>query len=185
MFLLILGRRYGVTDQTGYSPTHQEGTGQRIPRLLFELASLNDTERDGRLNDWLRSLHHEISGASFTNDADLVAQLDARLREMAAQSERLWIKLGRIVFHGTVNSRFDNRGDAEITVAARVTDGDLRRALLDAGVSKRILPPATWFLEENSERTRTPKTTGGWEKKEVLRFLTSVKKPEISRNSWV
>lgn len=138
VFLLILGSRYGVTDQTGYSPTHQEGNRaaeKRIPRLLFELASLKDSERDGRLNDWLRSLHHEISGASFTNDADLVAQLDARLREMAAQSERLWIKLGRIVFPGTVNSRFDNRGDAEITVAARVTDGDVRRALLDAGVS--------------------------------------------------
>ena len=54
---------------------------------------------------------------------------------MAAQSERLWINFGRIVFPGTVNSRFDNRGDAEITVAARVTDGDVRRALLDAGVS--------------------------------------------------
>ena len=25
VFLLILGSRYGVTDQTGYSPTHQEG----------------------------------------------------------------------------------------------------------------------------------------------------------------
>lgn len=103
VFRLMLGSRYGVTDQTGYSPTHQEGNRaaeKRIPRLLFELASLKDSERDGRLNDWLRSLHHEISGASFTNDGDLVAQLDARLREMAAQSERLWIKLGALLHAG-------------------------------------------------------------------------------------
>ena len=56
VFLLILGSRYIITDQTGYSPTHQEGNRaaeQRIPRLLFELASLKDSERDGRLNDWL------------------------------------------------------------------------------------------------------------------------------------
>ena len=110
VFLLILGSRYGITDQTGYSPTHQEGNRaaeKRIPRLLFELASLKDSERDGRLNDWLRSLHHEISGASFTNDADLVAQLDARLREMAAQSERLWIKLDFVV---TIRSQDQSPG---------------------------------------------------------------------------
>jgi hypothetical protein len=138
VFVLILGSRYGVTDQTGYSPTHQEGNRaaeSRIPRLLFEVASVKDFERDGRLNDWLRSLHHEISGASVNGERDLVAQLDARLREMAAQSERLWIKLGNIVFPGTVNSRFDNRGDGEITVAARVIDGDVRRALLHGGLS--------------------------------------------------
>jgi hypothetical protein len=138
VFVLFLGHRYGVTDASGYSPTHQEGNRaaeRRIPRLLFQLRSVQNSDRDGRLNDWLRSLHNEISGALFTNASDLVAQLDGRLREMAAQSERLWIKLGSIVFPGTVNSRFDGRGDGEITVAARVTDGAVRRALLGGGQS--------------------------------------------------
>jgi hypothetical protein len=140
VFVLILGSRYGVTDQSGYSPTHQEGNRaaeKRIPRLLFTFGFVNESNRDGRLNDWLRSLFNELSAATFTNENDLVAQLDARLREIAAQSERLWIKLGRLVFPGTVSSRFDNRGEGEITVTANVTDGAVRRALLESGHSYR------------------------------------------------
>ncbi|MDX6577315.1 MAG: hypothetical protein QOE96_3268 [Blastocatellia bacterium] len=140
VFVLMLGSRYGVTDQTGYSPTHQEGNRaaeRRIPRLLFTLGTLNDPDRDGRLNDWLRSLRNELSGGSFANANDLVGQLDARLREMAARSERLWIKLGALVFPGIVNSRFDNRGEGEITVTANVTDGEVRRALVEGGQSYR------------------------------------------------
>lgn len=52
---------------------------------------------------------------------------------MAAQSERLWIKLGSLVFPGTVNSRFNSSGDSEITVAARISDGEVRRVLLGVG----------------------------------------------------
>lgn len=150
VFVLILGSRYGVTDQTGYSPTHQEGNRaaeRRIPRLLFTLGTINDSDRDGRLNDWLRSLRNEISGASFSAASDLVSQLDARLQEMAARSERLWIKIGALVFPGIVNSRFDSRGEGEITVTANVTDGEVRRALLEGGQLYRSRPRAeriTW-----------------------------------------
>src|SRR5882724_4752422 len=140
VFVLMLGSRYGVTDQTGYSPTHQEGNRaaeRRIPRLLFTLGTVNDADRDGRLNDWLRSLRNELSGASFMTANDLVGQLDARLREMAARSDRLWIKLGALVFPGIVNSRFDSRGEGEITVTANVSDGEVRRALIEGGQSYR------------------------------------------------
>ncbi|MGH9970587.1 MAG: DUF4062 domain-containing protein [Pyrinomonadaceae bacterium] len=136
VFVLILGTRYGVTDPSGYSPAHQEGNRaaeRRIPRLLFTLSAVDDSVRDGRLNDWLRSLQSEVSGASFASQIDLIAQFDARLREMAAQSERLWIKLGELVFPGTVKSRFTSSGEGEITVAARVSDGEVRRALLRLG----------------------------------------------------
>lgn len=153
VFVLILGSRYGVTDQSGYSPTHQEGNRaaeRRIPRLLFTLGTLNDSDRDGRLNDWLRSLHSEVSGASFATVNDLVGQLDARLREMAAQSERLWIKLGNLVFPGTVRSRFDSRGEGEIVVAANVTDGAVRRALLEGGQSYRSRSRAERITWSNS-----------------------------------
>jgi hypothetical protein len=136
IFVLLLGSRYGVTDASGYSPTHQEGNRaaeRRIPRLLFTLATVKDSERDGRLNDWLRSLYGELAGASFTSEADLVAQLDARLREMAARSERVWIKLGSLVFPGAVSSRFEGGGGGEFVVTARVRAGGVRRALLEYG----------------------------------------------------
>jgi len=150
VFILILGSRYGVADYSGFSPTHQEGNRaaeKRIPRLLFTFGTINDSDRDGRLNDWLRSLHNELSGASFATATDLVGQLDARLREMAAQSERLWIKLGSLVFPGTVSSRFDSRSEGEITIAANVTSGAVRRALLEGGQSYRsrsIAERITW-----------------------------------------
>jgi uncharacterized protein DUF4062 len=136
IFVLLLGGRYGVTDDSGYSPTHQEGNRaaeRRIPRLLFTLATVKDSDRDGRLNDWLRSLYGELAAASFTAEADLVAQLDARLREMAARSERVWIKLGNLVFPGTVTSRFEGTGGGEFVVTARVRAGGVRHALLEYG----------------------------------------------------
>jgi Domain of unknown function (DUF4062) len=136
VFVLLLGGRYGVTDGSGYSPTHQESNRaaeRRIPRLLFTLASVKNSERDGRLNDWLRSLYGELAAASFSAEADLVAQLDARLREMAARSERVWIKLGNLVFPGTVTSRFEGTGGGEFVVTARVRAGGVRHALLEYG----------------------------------------------------
>jgi hypothetical protein len=135
-FLLLLGSRYGAADSTGYSPTHQEGNRaaeSRKPRLLFVLETVKDSERDGRLNDWLRSLYNELSGGTFTSATDLVAQLDARLREMAAQNERVWIKLGRIIFPGAVTSRFEGNNGGQFIVTARVGDGRVRRALVELG----------------------------------------------------
>ncbi|MGB7923076.1 MAG: DUF4062 domain-containing protein [Pyrinomonadaceae bacterium] len=134
IFVLIVGSRYGVTDASGYSPTHQEGNRaaeRKIPRMLFTLGTVRDSERDGRLNDWLRSLFNEVAGASFPTTSDLVAQLDARLREMAAQSERLWIKLGNLVFPGKVTARFEGSGGGQFVVTARVSGGEVRRALLE------------------------------------------------------
>ena len=136
ILVLLLGSRYGVTDSSGYSPTHQEGNRAaelRLPRLLFTLATVKDSERDGRLNDWLRSLYGELAGASFASETDLVAQLDARLREMAARSERVWIKLGNLIFPGSVTSRFEGTGGGEFVITARVRGGGVRRALLDYG----------------------------------------------------
>jgi len=137
VFVLILGSRYGIADASGYSPTHQEGNRaaeRKIPRLLFTLAGVKASERDGRLNDWLNSLYNEISGAPFTSPDDLVGQLSARLREMAAQSERIWIKLGNLVFPGQVTSQFGAAtSSSNFTVTARVTGSRVRHALLALG----------------------------------------------------
>lgn len=136
IFILLLGSRYGVTDSSGYSPTHQEAkraAERKIPRLLFTLATVKDSDRDGRLNDWLRSLYAELSGASFTSSGDLIAQLDARFREMAARGERLWIKLGHIVFPGKVATNFEGAGSGQFVVTATVGTGAVRRSLLELG----------------------------------------------------
>jgi len=133
IFVLLVGKSYGIADSTGYSPIHKEAnqaTKRQIPRLIFMLEGIQDSERDGRLNDWLFSLYKEVSVASFSTHS-FVSQLDARLREMAARSYRFWIKLGNLVFPGLVKSEsIPSRGGNHFTVTARVTQGSVRHALL-------------------------------------------------------
>lgn len=134
--LFLLGSRYGVTDESGYAPTHQEANRaaeQKIPRLLFTLSTVKAAERDGRLNDWLNSLYREISGATFATADDLIAQLESQFRDLAARSERVWIKLGNLIFPGKVVSQSSASGSRMFTITARVTAGRVRQALLSLG----------------------------------------------------
>jgi hypothetical protein len=133
LFVLALGNRYGVSDDTGYSPTHKEANRAKelqIPRLLF---TLPDAGRDGRLNDWLRSLYSEIAGLTVDSPQGLVVQLEARLQELAARSERNWIKLGRLVFPGKIKTQASAHGGQRFTVAARPSSNAVRNALLALG----------------------------------------------------
>jgi hypothetical protein len=135
LYVLLLGARYGVPDTTGYSPTHKEGNRAKelgLSRLLFVRGDVADRDRDGKVNDWLRGLYNEVSGAQYTTPEELAGLLEARLREIAAQQESLWLKLGPLVFPGHFAARRGGRG-AEYTVTARVRDGRVRRALLELG----------------------------------------------------
>lgn len=138
IFLLMLGRRYGVADASGASPTHKEAlraVERNIPRLLFVLSGVDSRERDVKLNDWLSSLYNELSAAAFDSPETLVARLNAQLRELAAQNERTWIKLGSLVFPGRVKANFTNTGGGEFSITARVSAGRVRHTLLSLGNS--------------------------------------------------
>jgi hypothetical protein len=131
VFIVLLGSRYGVSDATGYSPTHKEGEQAKargLPRLVFDLSVLRDGPRDGRLVDWLKSLQAEVSIARFSNEEDLLRQLDQRLREMASYQETPWLKLGPIVVPGTVEQQ-SRGGDTEFTVRIRTRDPKVQRVL--------------------------------------------------------
>jgi hypothetical protein len=149
IFVLMLGRRYGIADASGASPTHKEAiraASRNIQRLLFTLAGVESRERDVKLNDWLASLYNEISGASFDSSETLVARLDVQLRELAAQGERTWIKLGDLVFPGKVKASFATSSGGEFTITARVSAGRVRHALLELGgsFSRRRADRLTW-----------------------------------------
>jgi hypothetical protein len=138
IFLLLLGRSYGVADASGASPTHQEemrAAERNIPRLLFTMSGIDSRERDAKLNRWLGSLYNELSAATFDTPEMLVASVDAKLRELAAQSDRTWIKLGSLVFPGKVKANFNPGGGGEFTIVARVSTGSVRHALLSLGNS--------------------------------------------------
>jgi hypothetical protein len=137
LFVLALGTRYGVTDSSGFSPTHREADRAKeraIPRLLFVKSDVVPSDRDGRLNDWLGSLRSEVSTGSFINTQDLCAAIEAQLRAMAAQQETPWIKLGRLVFPGRVSRRATRTG-GEFRVHGRVRDPAVRHELARLGDS--------------------------------------------------
>ena len=131
LFVLLLGSRYGVSDASGYSPTHKEANRARerdLPRLLFLRSEVGDADRAGKLNDWLRGLYAEVSGASYSSPEDLCSRLEDQLREMAAKQESLWLKLGPLVFPGRVSERRTS-GNSTYIITARVRDGAVRRGL--------------------------------------------------------
>ncbi|HEX8145577.1 MAG TPA: DUF4062 domain-containing protein [Pyrinomonadaceae bacterium] len=136
IFVLMLGRRYGIADASGASPTHKEAiraAERHVLRWLFLLGGVNPSERDVKLNDWLGTLYNEVSGASFDTPETLVSRLDAQLREKAAEGERTWIKLGNLVFPGKAKSGSGAGGGKEFTVTARVSAGRVRHALMELG----------------------------------------------------
>lgn len=147
LLVLLVGSRYGITDESGYSPTHREviRAGERgIPRLLFELSAVPPSDRDGRLNDWLRSLHNEVSTAEAASEDELASKLGARLRELAASQERTWIKLGRLAFPGLVE-RTTGQSGSTLTVSASIREPALRREFQDlAGAPHRAGDRLTW-----------------------------------------
>jgi len=133
LYVLLAGTSYGVQDDTGFSPTHQEGERAKergIPRLLMENAE-SSAGRDGYLRRWIGALYREVSGGQYRSPEDLIAALEVRLREMASAQATPWIKLGQLVFPGRVRRRGGSQG--EIIVTGTVRGGALRRAISDLG----------------------------------------------------
>ena len=153
--LLLVGSRYGRSDESGYSPTHQEANRAAaldLPRLLFERDGVPTSDRDGRLNDWVGSLYSEVSGARYTDPDDLVRKLDKQLRELASSQDTYWIKLGPLVFPGTVIRR-SSRGTTEFTIRAVLREPAVRRAVasLLAHHGNRVSAERlTWALETHA-----------------------------------
>lgn len=135
LYLLLAGKRYGIADRSGYSPTHKEGNRAKelgLTRLVFASA-LAPEDRDGKLNDWLASLKNELSLARYYSVENLLLQLESRLREIASAQESPWVKLGRLIFPGSVRHRRKNAAGAEFIVRARVQSHAVRRSVMRLG----------------------------------------------------
>jgi hypothetical protein len=157
LFVLLVGGRYGQSDTTGYSPTHKEGNRASelgLTRLLFERASIDPSQRDGRLNDWIKSMYSEVSAGRYDSIEELVAKLDSRLREIASGQETYWVKLGDLVFPGSVR-RLSSGGHTTFVVSAEVRDAAVRRAigaLTERRGGQHQADRLTWALETHPVR---------------------------------
>lgn len=133
LFVLMLAGRSGVREADGFTPTQKEdirAVERRLHRMLFELPC---AERDGWTKEWLSSLRHVLSGNKVASPDELVQRLDARLRELAAQARQSWIKLGRLVFPGSVEREAGPQTGERFVITARVSANPVRRGLADLG----------------------------------------------------
>jgi len=175
LFVLMLGKRYGVADATGASPTHKEerrAAERRIPRLLFTLQGVSSADKDVKLNDWLSGLYNSISGNAVSSPEHLAALLEDRLRESAAEQDRLWIKLGDLVFPGTVQELFQGSG-AEFVVHARVTESDVRTALraLAQPFGRSRADRLTWGMNSYPVNVQTVSSEAEFTGEDTLRVV--------------
>jgi hypothetical protein len=157
IFLLIVGSRYGQSDASGYSPIHKEGNRAAelgLTRLLFEKSGINAAERDGRLNDWTGSLYSELSGGKYGSPEELVSVVDSRLREIASMQETYWVKIGNLVFPGSVR-RSSSGNQTTFVVTSEIRDAAVRRAignLLKPGMGQSSETRLSWASETHRVR---------------------------------
>lgn len=145
--VLLLGTVYGVSDESGFSPTHKEvnhAAELHITRLLFQPAGLVQSERDGKLNRWVNSVYHEVAGGKYQNPEDLTTQLERQLREIVSAQETPWVKLDSMILPGAVRTH-SSGGRTTITVTARVRQHAIRQGFSALSVSHRQRAiPLTW-----------------------------------------
>jgi hypothetical protein len=166
IFVLLVGERYGVADVSGYSPTHQEvNRAEQLakPRLLFKLPG----QRDGRLNDWLQSMYAFLSGGAPVTPEQFVEMLDARLRDLAAEDQRHWIKLGRFIFPGRVRPKSHAQTGHTFHVTARVNSHQIRQQLHPLASSGQFMR-LTWPNESHTVSVEEVSSTSEYEADEEV-----------------
>lgn len=187
LFVLLVGSSYGVSDESGFSPTHHEGNRaaeRGIPRLLFKLAGIADHQRDGQLNRWIRSLYSEVSAGEYANVDDLVHQLEARLREIASTQDTYWIKLGQLVSPGTVQRRTSS-GTSIYRIETSVSGGDIRRAVAELGsLGAPRASRLTWVVTSQSVRVVNVESHSVSSSEDQI-VITCESAPDAERSAFV
>lgn len=138
IYIGIIAERYGTMQPSGRSPTHEEyrkagELGRRISVWSREPAA----GRQGDARDFLSEVQVFHTTGRFTDSADLLAGVEARLREIAADDEAPWVKLGSAIV------RADRIREDGSTVALATT-------VRDAAVARYLegLRPDQWARSE-------------------------------------
>jgi hypothetical protein len=126
VYLGIVADRYGTMLATGRSPTHEEylearRRGKRISLWLQRDA----TQRQGNAADFVQEVQAFHTTGQFVDADDLVRRLLSRLREIAADDQAPWAKVGDVCLRA---SRVRDEG-AAIVISAEVRDSLIADAL--------------------------------------------------------
>lgn len=125
IYIGILGRRYGKPLPTRYSATHAEYLHAERSALRIASWCLRADDREGHEQAFLEEIRTFHVVPEFTSPDDLRAQIEDRLRAIAAEDLAPWCKLGNVVFRAAEVS--DAGG--EMQVLARVRSDEVAHAL--------------------------------------------------------
>ncbi len=128
IYLGIIGDRYGTILPSGDSPTYEEFREARERGLRMSVwIHADGAQRDGRSRDFVQEVQVFHTTGTFRDGDDLLRSVLSRLREVAADDEQPWVKLGDAVFRC---SRFQDNGSS-IKIQATVRDPEVARYLRD------------------------------------------------------
>lgn len=95
IYLGLVADRYGTMLPTGRSPTHEEyWEARRLGLSIAVWVAADGSGRQGDARDFISEVQTFHTTGMWETTDPLVASVEARLRELAAESESPWIKLG-------------------------------------------------------------------------------------------
>ena len=99
IYIGLVGRRYGTMLRSGRSPTHEEYREARRRGLRIAVwVAADGSARQGDARDYVTEVRVFHTTGSWNRSSELVASVVARMREMAAEQDSPWVKLGDITF---------------------------------------------------------------------------------------
>lgn len=125
IYIGIIGGKYGRPLKTRYSATHREYLHAEQSGLRIAVWCLDLQDREGHEESFLNEVREFRVVPAFSSPDDLRAQIEERLRTIAAEDLAPWCKLGNLVFRASEVA--DSGG--EIRVTARVRSDEVAHAL--------------------------------------------------------
>ena len=125
IYIGILGRRYGKPLPSRYSATHGEYLHAEKSGLRIAAWCMRVEDREGHEQSFLDEIRTFHVVPEATSPEDLRAQVEDRLKAIAAEDLAPWCKLGNIVFRAAEVSD----SGREIHVKARVRSDEVAHAL--------------------------------------------------------
>lgn len=182
IYLGILGRRYGTPLPSRFSATHAEYLHAEKRGLRLAVWCLRANDREGHEESFLSELRTFHVVPEFTTPDDLRAQIEERLKAIAAEDLAPWCKLGNVVFRATEVSDDGSR----LRVVARVRGDEVAHALeamRGSNFSDEREGRFTWSGRSRAVRVMTVDTTTTSARSRIVRL--GLESREAGRESWL
>ena len=182
IYIGIIGRKYGRPLKTRYSATHTEYLHAEKSGLRIGIWCLDVNDREGHEESFLNEVREFHVVPAFSSPDDLRAQIEERLRAIAAEDLAPWCKLGNVVFRASEVA--DSGG--EIHVTARVRSDEVAHAL-EALRGERGFrgddARFTWAGRSSFVRVESLKTTTTTSRSRI--FHLTLERREERRDSFI